>query len=132
MALFNFLKRRRVEAKRQRGVSPRGVDSSAGNADKKELNQGQVGNDFSLIAPHITERSRELTSRGAYVFKVHDDSTKKSIARSVENFYKVHVEAVRILIMPSKPRRRGLTAGTKKGYKKAIVTLKEGDKIELF
>ena len=128
MALFDFLKRKREEDKKRRNV-----------ADKKELSKepsekvyGQVGNDFSLIAPHITEQSRDFASRGAYVFKVEDDSTKDSVARSVENFYKVHVKAVRMLTMPSKPRRRGLTSGTKKGYKKAIITLKEGDKIELF
>ena len=67
-----------------------------------------------------------------YVFRVAEGATKHTIKQAIEAIYRVAVQRVRVTRIPSKPRRRGLTRGTKKGYKKAAVTLRKGEHIELF
>ena len=52
--------------------------------------------------------------------------------QAVEELFDVHVERVNIVKVPSKPKRRGLFKGTRQGWKKAIVTVREGETIEIF
>jgi large subunit ribosomal protein L23 len=85
-----------------------------------------------LLKPWITESSTNLAQFNKYVFLVNRDSDKKKIAQAVESLYKVTVEAVNIINMPKKKRVYGKTSGWKAGFKKAMITLKEGDKIDLF
>ena len=85
-----------------------------------------------LLKPWITESSTNLVQLNKYVFLVNKDSDKKKIARAVESLYKVTVEAVNIINMPKKKRVYGKTSGWKAGFKKALVTLKKDDKIDLF
>ncbi|MBI2582673.1 50S ribosomal protein L23 [Candidatus Azambacteria bacterium] len=66
-----------------------------------------------------------------YVFRVAPRANKIEIARAVENLYGVTVIRVGTVRVPGKVRRRGRYAGFRPGYKKAIVTLKEGESIEL-
>ncbi len=67
-----------------------------------------------------------------YSFIVDKKATKIDVARAVENLFKVTVEGVRTNIVRGKIKRVGRNIGKRPNYKKAIVTLKEGDKIELF
>lgn len=85
-----------------------------------------------LLKPWITESSTNLVQLNKYVFLVSRNSNKQKIARAVEGLYKVTVEAVNIINMPKKKRVYGKTSGWKAGFKKAMVTLKKGDKIDLF
>lgn len=85
-----------------------------------------------LLKPWITESSTNLASLNKYVFLVDKNSDKKKIAEAVEILYKVTVEAVNIINMPKKKRVYGRTSGWKAGFKKALVTLKKGDQIDLF
>ena len=85
-----------------------------------------------LLKPWITESSTNLTPLNKYVFLVDKRSDKKKIAQAVEGLYKVTVEAVNIINMPKKKRVYGRTSGWKAGFKKALVTLKKGDQIDLF
>jgi len=85
-----------------------------------------------LLKPWITESSTNLVQLNKYVFLVSRNSNKQKIARAVEGLYKVTVEAVNIINMPKKKRVYGKTSGWKAGFKKATVTLKKGDKIDLF
>lgn len=85
-----------------------------------------------LVEPWITEKSHQLMSLNKYVFKVSRDSTKETVGKSIEEYYGVKVEGVNIVNIQPKKRSYGRVRGTKSGYKKAIVKLKEGDKIELF
>lgn len=85
-----------------------------------------------LLKPWITESSTNLVQLNKYVFLVSKDADKKKIAQAVESLYKVTVEAVNIINMPKKKRIYGKTSGWKAGFKKALVTLKKGDKIDLF
>lgn len=84
-----------------------------------------------LKKPHITEKASVLDSYGQYIFEVYPRANKNQIKKAVESFYNVNVEKVRIIVIPPRPRRLGRTMGTKSGFKKAIVTLRKGEKIEL-
>lgn len=81
----------------------------------------------------LTEKSNKLSSEySQYTFEVAPTATKYTVREAVEQTFKVTVTRVNILNMSGKPRRsrRGLPSRTQ-DYKKAVVTLKEGDKIEL-
>jgi len=84
-----------------------------------------------LKTPHISEKSTELTGRNQYVFKVFSRANKTEIKKAIENLYKVKVISVKIIKVPAKKRRLGRITGWRKGYKKAIVKIKEGQKIEV-
>ena len=84
-----------------------------------------------LANPHVTEKSAALTAFNQYVFRVLGSPSKPEVKRAIEEIYDVHVEKVRKISMPRKQRRRGRHVGWKSGYKKAIVTLRKGEKIEV-
>jgi large subunit ribosomal protein L23 len=86
-----------------------------------------------IKGPLITEkldRAREKSRQ--YSFLVDRKATKHDIARAVAMQFKVTVEDVRTLVMRGKVKRVGTSMGKRPNFKKAFVTLKEGDKIELF
>jgi large subunit ribosomal protein L23 len=85
-----------------------------------------------LLAPVVTEKSYTLVEERKYSFRVHQDAHKTQIRQAVEELFDVKVERVNILKVQPKPKRRGLKRGTKPGWKKAIVQLREGDSIEIF
>jgi len=86
-----------------------------------------------IKGPLITEKlDRARESFRQYSFVVDREATKHDVERAVETLFKVKVEAVRTIIMRGKPKRMGRSMGQRSNFKKAIVTLKEGDKIELF
>jgi large subunit ribosomal protein L23 len=86
----------------------------------------------TLIGPQVTEAATAGLALNKYVFKVYPGATKQQIKKSVEDIYGVTVTAVNTVNLPRKFRNYGRTPGWKAGYKKAVVTLKEGDSIELF
>ena len=85
-----------------------------------------------LLAPVVSEKSYSLITDRKYTFRVHEDAHKTQIRQAVEELFEVQVASVNIVKVQSKPKRRGLTKGRRPGWKKAIVELKPGDKIELF
>ena len=85
-----------------------------------------------LLAPVVTEKSYELIDQRKYSFKVHPDAHKTQIRQAVEELFGVHVQRVNILKVQPKPKRRGLIRGTRPGWKKAIVQVREGESIEIF
>ncbi len=84
-----------------------------------------------LSAPHITEKASFLSEEGAYVFKVAKRSNKILIKKSIKELYGVEPRKVAIINVPSKVRLSRGRKGVRSGYKKAIVYLKAGDKIEV-
>jgi len=84
-----------------------------------------------LIEPHITEKTTDLEKKNQYVFKVFPKANKTEIKKAIEDLYKVEVLDVKIINVLKKRRRLGRISGWKKGYKKAIVKIKEGQKIEV-
>jgi large subunit ribosomal protein L23 len=84
-----------------------------------------------LAKPHITEKATDLAEKNQYVFKVFPGAGKSEIKKAVESLYGVTVLRVGIVNISRKKIRVGRTMGFKGGYKKAIVRIKEGQKIEV-
>jgi len=84
-----------------------------------------------LKSPHITEKATDLIKENQYTFRVHSGASKVEIKNTIEGVYGVHVLGVKILNVPPKRRRLGRTTGWRKGYKKAIVKIQKGQKIEV-
>ena len=85
-----------------------------------------------LLAPVVSEKSYSLITDRKYTFRVHADAHKTQIRQAVEELFDVHVERVNIIKVQAKPKRRGLFKGTRQGWKKAIVQVREGETIEIF
>ena len=85
-----------------------------------------------LIRPVVSEKSYHQVTENRYTFRVHKDAHKTQIRQAVEELFGVKVLSVNIVKMPPKPKRRGVIKGERSGWKKAIVELKPGDKIEIF
>lgn len=130
MALLNIFKRKKreekektqvIEEKKQGGVVQQRIQSS------KKTGLAP----FVLISPHITEKATDMTEHNQYTFKVFKKVNKSQIKKAVEEVYNVEVLAVHIINTKPKKRRVGRFEGKRPGYKKAVVKLKEGQKIEL-
>jgi large subunit ribosomal protein L23 len=85
-----------------------------------------------LVAPVVSEKSYRQIEDRKYTFKVHKDAHKTQVRQAVEQLFEVEVEAVNIVKVQPKPKRRGLVRGERPGWKKAIVQVKEGHTIEIF
>ncbi len=86
-----------------------------------------------LLRPVISEKSIAQTERNNYTFAVARDANKFQIKAAVEAEFKVHVLGVRVVSVRPKQKRRGRrTPGMVPGWRKAVVTIAPGEKIELF
>ncbi len=86
-----------------------------------------------LISPIITEKSSaQLQAQNSYSFKVSVNANKIEIKNAIERIFAVKVVSVNTIFMMGKPKRLGKYSGKRPDWKKAIVTLREGDKIADF
>jgi large subunit ribosomal protein L23 len=85
-----------------------------------------------ILEPVVSEKSYALMADGKYTFRVDDRAHKTQIRDAVERIFNVGVVEVRTIKVRSKPKRRGMHRGTTRSWKKAIVQLAPGDRIELF
>jgi large subunit ribosomal protein L23 len=85
-----------------------------------------------LRKPLVTEKSTRLSESNKYVFEVDKKASKDQIKQAVEVAFKVGVTGVNIIRVPGETKRAGRRAVTRQSWKKAVVTLKEGDKIQYF
>lgn len=85
-----------------------------------------------IIRPIITENSYDMMEDNVYTFEVAKDSNKVEIRQAVEALFNVHVTKVNTLNVKSKPKRIRQQPGRTRTWKKAMVTLAEGESIELF
>jgi large subunit ribosomal protein L23 len=89
-----------------------------------------------VVRPVISEKSMDESGRGKYTFEVHPDASKIQVKAAVEELFKVEVSAVNVLTTKAKEKRRGTRRGRTVGWtspwRKAIVTLRPGQKIEFF
>lgn len=88
--------------------------------------------DLVLVRPIITEKSMTGTNSGRYTFAVAKAATKQEIAQAVAESFKVDVIAVNTLTMKGKVRKVGKRVGKQSDWKKAVVTLAEGQRIERY
>lgn len=85
-----------------------------------------------LIRPIVTEKSTGMMAEGKYTFQVALKATKPEIRKAVEELFKVHTVSVTTMRVGGKLRRQGRTFGYRPDWKKAIVTLREGESIQIF
>jgi large subunit ribosomal protein L23 len=129
MGLF---KRKKKEEEKPKPAETAGEEVETPAAPAVKLPKGEDAESFRVVLkPHISEKGTVLEGVGKYIFKVAKGTNKPAIKKAIEKLYKVRVENVHILKMPSKFRQVGKYEGKKPGFKKAIVTLKEGDRIEV-
>jgi large subunit ribosomal protein L23 len=87
----------------------------------------------TIVRPIVTEKSSAAyQERGEYTFEVHPTANKTAIKQAIERLFGVSVTGVWTSQQRGKPRRVGTSAGLRPRWKKAIVTLKAGDSIEIF
>lgn len=85
-----------------------------------------------IRSPVISEKSYALIADNKYTFRVHAQAHKTQIRQAVQEVFGVTVTEVRTMKMKSKPKRRGWSTGRTREWKKAVVQLAPGDRIELF
>ena len=89
----------------------------------------------TIVRPVVSEKSTVLGEQGKYIFEVAPTANKIQIKAAVETVFankKVQVQSVNILHVTGKVRRRGRSSGTTRAWKKAVVTLKPGQRLDLF
>ena len=88
---------------------------------------------FEVIRrPLVTEKNTSLQAQGKYAFEVAKEANKNQVKQAVEKAFKVNVTAVNIIAVRGRERRVGRRMVTGSSWKKAVVTLKTGDKITIF
>jgi large subunit ribosomal protein L23 len=85
-----------------------------------------------LIRPLVTEKNNMLMEKNQYVFQVPINANKYQIKNAVEQIFKVNVTGVSTIRMPGKLKRMGRNEGRRPDWKKAIVTVAEGQRIAIF
>ena len=131
MAFFNkFLKKRKTgETQENRKPIEQKTDEAAGKPGR--MVPVRFGAASLIKRAHVTEKTSAGGVGGKYTFVVAQDANKDEVARAVRARYGVKVRDVNILSMPGKMRRRGRQIGWRAGFKKAVVTLKEGETITM-
>ncbi len=86
---------------------------------------------FVIRKPWLTEKATDLTAKNAYVFLVDNDATKPEVKKAVKELYKVDVTGIRMVSLPGKPKHFRGTLRYTSPLKKAVVTVKSGQKIEI-
>ena len=85
-----------------------------------------------IIAPVVSEKSYVLAAAGKYTFRIHPDAHKTQVRQAIESLFDVHVQEVRTISVKSKPKRRGISRGRTRSWKKAIVQVRAGETIPIF
>ncbi len=85
-----------------------------------------------ILRPVVSEKSYDLVAQNRYTFEVDKRASKPQIADAIQEIFGVTVEKVNTMNVTGKPRRLRTRAGRTRSWKKAVVTVKEGDSIEFF
>lgn len=138
MALLDIFKKNKEGLPKKKTVVKKNIKTASKKTDevdikpKKSIKILKYPSFNILKEPYITEKATDLEKDNKYVFRVFSKSNKKEIKKAVEGLYKVDVINVKIINVPAKKRRVGRrTEGWRKGYKKAVVKIKNGQKIEM-
>jgi large subunit ribosomal protein L23 len=138
MSIFDIFKRKKAPAKSPADIQAgreRKTEKKAPVVAKVLAGKGKKTSSIAykvLVSPHVTEKATELGEGNKYVFKVWPNANKIEIKKGVESLYGIDVVGVNIINIHRKKRRVGRRReGWKKGYKKAIVEIKKGQKIEI-
>ncbi len=135
-ALFDWTKKllhtttttKELEAVKQQNVKQ---NAEEGPAPMKAVGSGMLSARI-LRTPHVSEKAARLADRGTYVFDVPVTAEKSAVRRAIEELYRVDVVSVHTIRQDGKNVRRGRIAGRRRSWKKAMVTLKKGQRIDLY
>jgi len=143
MALLDFLKNKKgSEKSKKTGKKPAKISAVKKEPLKEKTEPASEktpatkikNSKFSYEAikqPHISEKATYLAEKDQYTFEVLPSYNKQEIKNAIEGIYGVDVLSVNMIKIPAKKRRLGRTEGFRKAYKKAVVKIKEGQKIEI-
>jgi len=146
MALLDFLKKKE-EVEKAKKPAKKAVKASVAKPEAKnvhpvksaeggvspkakQFNRARFSYD-AIKKPHISEKASYLAEKDQYTFEVSPNYNKNEIKNAVEGIYGVDVLSVNLIKIPHKKRRLGRTEGFRKAYKKAVVKIKNGQKIEI-
>jgi len=134
MSLFDFFKKKKkpekkIEKKKVEKKIEKKVEAKPEIKRPKKKVSGMAYRVLSSV--HVTEKATGLEAESEYVFNVLPKANKNEIKKAVQDLYEVDVVNVRIINIPRKQRRLGKQKGWRKGYKKAIVRIKKGQRIEI-
>lgn len=128
MAILDFFKKKKKLEKKRPAIREEKAEAKpTPTAAKTDSRKAAL----VLKAPLVAEKATDLAKLNQYVFKVYPETNKSEVKKAVEGFYGVKVLKVNIVNLPAKQRRLGRILGWKPGFKKAIVKIKEGQKIEV-
>lgn len=131
MAIFSTKKEeKQVEASKD--AKPKKKAAAAEKSAPKLSSRDAVLAYDVLVAPWVTEKTYTQMAQGKYAFKVAKTATKNQIKKAIEGVYGVKIEKIAVINTHAKAKNYGRYAGQIAGYRKALITLKEGEKIELF
>lgn len=141
MGLFDRLKMNKGPKKDKKGKKPEEnvlnlVKEPAAKDEKEKavkvaVVKGNTGDAYRILLAHrLSEKTNALSKAGKYVFQVHPDANKPEVRKAVEKVYDVHVRKVNMVSVLGKKRRYGRAVGRTNFWKKAIVTVAAGERIE--
>lgn len=127
---------KKIRTKKEKAVSePKIAKASETVLVPKHKNEKSVEKSgemaWVLQSPQISEKAGFLAESNQYIFRVSKRANKTEVKKAIESTFGINVASVRIINVPGKERKVGGKIGFKKGYKKAIVKIKEGQKIEV-
>ena len=130
--IFKKKKKREEVSKETKVVKEEKFEKTPGTEKIIRKKRRKYAQSYKILnTPHITEKATALAEKNQYTFKILPGSNKTEVKRAIEGLYNVDVLSVKVINIPPKKRRLGRSPGWRKGYKKAIVKIKEGQKIEL-
>jgi len=131
MALFGRKTDDKIKAQKDENVLDMVKEPVATTAEaKKTVLKENTGRAHRVLRNyHLSEKSNMFSQSGRYVFRVDRHTNKIEVKKAVESVYDVHVQSVNMISVKGKSRRQGRSIGRTSDWKKAIVTLKPGEKI---
>lgn len=136
MAFFDVFKKKKEKERFEKKQKEK-IEAKKPEEPKEEETKKKTGTKFSgfsadvLESPHITEKNTFLNEKNVYVFKIKPRANKTMVKQAIKETYGVKPKKVSIVYAPDKKRFIRGKYGTTTGFKKAIIYLKEGDKIEI-
>lgn len=130
MGILSFFRRTKAASAQKRSEPLPAVPSAAPATPVTRVGAAKVSSGV-LVSPRVAEKAARALEHGWYTFLVARAATKQDVRRAVEEQFSVHVRGVHVMNVRGKARRRGRIEGRVPGYRKAMVTLKEGERIDL-
>ncbi len=132
MAPFNFLKKK-ISPRGQGKKSEKGKIEKVQKIKAPKVKSGvKIDQSYRILKiPHVTEKATDLTAQDQYIFRVFPEANKTELKKVIKNTYGVDAVSIKIINVHRKKKRLGKIQGMKPGYKKAIIRIKKGQKIEL-